>query len=113
MKEGKVESEIMNNLLSLSCWSHKNNLLFSSSAIIAIDASVTKVNFFVTGWPKTSKQYNYNIDVHFMLSSKQTIIQEVVFPLMCYTEEDDELWQEDPYEFIRVKYGETLYYQEC
>lgn len=24
---------------------------------------------------------------------------------MCYTEEDDELWQEDPYEFIRVKYG--------
>jgi len=34
----------------------------------------------------------------------QTIIQEVVFPLMCYTEEDDELWQEDPYEFIRVKY---------
>lgn len=36
----------------------------------------------------------------------QAIIQEVVFPLMCYTEEDDELWQEDPYEFIRVKYGE-------
>lgn len=34
----------------------------------------------------------------------QAIIQEVVFPLMCYTEEDDELWQEDPYEFIRVKY---------
>jgi len=25
---------------------------------------------------------------------------------MCYTDEDDELWQEDPYEFIRVKYGE-------
>lgn len=34
----------------------------------------------------------------------QAIIQEVIFPLMCYTEEDDELWQEDPYEFIRVKY---------
>ena len=29
-----------------------------------------------------------------------------MFPLMCYTQEDDELWQEDPYEFIRVKYGE-------
>lgn len=28
---------------------------------------------------------------------------------MCYTEEDDELWQEDPYEFIRVKYGEEQY----
>ena len=31
-----------------------------------------------------------------------------MFPLMCYTEEDDELWQEDPYEFIRVKYGTFL-----
>lgn len=64
-------------------------------------------------WMTQDFQAVYNIDVHFMLSSKQTIIQEVVFPLMCYTEEDDELWQEDPYEFIRVKYGETLYYQEC
>ena len=27
-----------------------------------------------------------------------------MFPLMCYTQEDDELWQKDPYEFIRVKY---------
>lgn len=43
-----------------------------------------------------------------MLLSLQAIIQEVVFPLMCYTEEDDEMWQEDPYEFIRVKYGEFL-----
>ncbi|EDO49266.1 predicted protein [Nematostella vectensis] len=32
------------------------------------------------------------------------IIQEVVFPLMCYTDEDQELWEDDPYEFIRVKY---------
>ena len=45
------------------------------------------------------------------LSLQQAIIQEVVFPLMCYTEEDDELWQEDPYEFIRVKYGKCSYYR--
>ena len=24
---------------------------------------------------------------------------------MCYTDADDELWTEDPFEFIRVKYG--------
>uniref|UniRef100_A0A8C1BKC2 Importin 8 n=1 Tax=Cyprinus carpio carpio TaxID=630221 RepID=A0A8C1BKC2_CYPCA len=31
----------------------------------------------------------------------QTITQEVVFPLMCYKDEDERLWQEDPYEYIR------------
>ena len=24
---------------------------------------------------------------------------------MCYTDEDDELWNEDPYEYIRIKFG--------
>ncbi|CAB4031374.1 importin-7-like, partial [Paramuricea clavata] len=32
------------------------------------------------------------------------IIVEVVFPIMCYTDEDQELWEDDPYEFIRFKY---------
>ncbi len=27
----------------------------------------------------------------------QPIIQEVLFPLMCYTDENEELWNEDPY----------------
>lgn len=35
----------------------------------------------------------------------QGIIQDVVFPLMCYTDSDEELWQEDPYEYIRMKFG--------
>ncbi|MBN3288989.1 IPO7 protein, partial [Polypterus senegalus] len=34
----------------------------------------------------------------------QGIIQDVVFPLMCYTDADEELWQEDPYEYIRMKF---------
>ncbi|XP_066556946.1 importin-7 isoform X1 [Amia ocellicauda] len=34
----------------------------------------------------------------------QGIIQDVVFPLMCYTDTDEELWQEDPYEYIRMKF---------
>ncbi|KAG7277637.1 hypothetical protein CRUP_025322, partial [Coryphaenoides rupestris] len=33
------------------------------------------------------------------------ICQEVVFPLMCYKDEDDKLWQEDPYEYIRTKFS--------
>ncbi len=25
--------------------------------------------------------------------------------MMCYSQEDDQLWQEDPYEYIRMKFG--------
>ncbi|KAJ4939858.1 hypothetical protein JOQ06_029294 [Pogonophryne albipinna] len=34
-----------------------------------------------------------------------TICQEVIFPLMCYKDEDEKLWQEDPYEYIRMKFN--------
>ncbi|CAF96737.1 unnamed protein product, partial [Tetraodon nigroviridis] len=33
------------------------------------------------------------------------ICQEVIFPLMCYKEEDEKLWQDDPYEYIRMKFN--------
>ncbi|XP_011611451.1 importin-8 isoform X1 [Takifugu rubripes] len=33
------------------------------------------------------------------------ICQEVIFPLMCYKDEDEKLWQEDPYEYIRMKFN--------
>ncbi len=33
------------------------------------------------------------------------IYQDVVFPMMCYSDEDNQLWQEDPYEYIRMKFG--------
>uniref|UniRef100_A0A8C4F2V0 Importin N-terminal domain-containing protein n=1 Tax=Dicentrarchus labrax TaxID=13489 RepID=A0A8C4F2V0_DICLA len=36
----------------------------------------------------------------------QAICQEVIFPLMCYKDEDEKLWQEDPYEYIRMKFSE-------
>ena len=28
-----------------------------------------------------------------------------MFPLLCYDDEDDQLWREDPQEYIRMKYG--------
>jgi hypothetical protein len=36
----------------------------------------------------------------------QPIIQEVIFPLMCHSDADEELWETDPQEYIRIKYGE-------
>ncbi|XP_031438551.1 importin-8 isoform X1 [Clupea harengus] len=35
----------------------------------------------------------------------QAINQDVIFPLMCYKDEDEKLWQEDPYEYIRMKFN--------
>lgn len=32
------------------------------------------------------------------------IIQNIVFPLLCHSKDDQELWEEDPQEFIRVKF---------
>ncbi|XP_057712393.1 importin-8 [Corythoichthys intestinalis] len=39
-----------------------------------------------------------------MKPNMQTICQEVIFPLMCYKDEDERLWQEDPFEYIRMKF---------
>ena len=32
------------------------------------------------------------------------IIQDIVFPLMSYSESDAELWDTDPYDYIRIKF---------
>lgn len=32
------------------------------------------------------------------------LMQDVIFPLMSFTEADQELWETDPYEYIRVKF---------
>ncbi|KAG8524236.1 Importin-7, partial [Galemys pyrenaicus] len=54
-----------------------------------------------------SKEYNEFAEVFlkaFAVGVQQGIIQDVIFPLMCYTDADEELWQEDPYEYIRMKF---------
>jgi len=32
------------------------------------------------------------------------VVQDVIYPLCCHSDKDEELWQEDPQEFIRTKY---------
>ena len=33
------------------------------------------------------------------------VIKDVIFPVMCFSDADASLWEDDPYDFIRVKYG--------
>lgn len=32
------------------------------------------------------------------------VVEKIIFPLMCYSNDDDELWQNDPREYIRMKF---------
>lgn len=32
------------------------------------------------------------------------VVEKIIFPLMCYSDDDDELWQSDPREYIRMKF---------
>jgi hypothetical protein len=34
----------------------------------------------------------------------QLLVQGVIFPLLCHTDEDEQLWHSDPVEYIRVKF---------
>lgn len=36
------------------------------------------------------------------------IIQDVIFPLMCHSECDQELWESDPQEYISQKFGTVI-----
>ena len=42
--------------------------------------------------------------IYLFLDFFQEIIEKIIFPLMSYTEKDAELWETDPYEYIRVKF---------
>jgi len=43
----------------------------------------------------------------------QAIFQDLVFPMMCYSNEDDQLWHSDPYEYIRLKFGKSSIIIQC
>lgn len=44
------------------------------------------------------------------------IIQDVIFPIMSFSDQDQELWETDPHEYIKLKFGMyflQLYYFIC
>ncbi|XP_070563950.1 importin-7-like [Ptychodera flava] len=47
---------------------------------------------------------SHAISWKFMKPHIGVIVKDILFPLMCYKDEDDELWNEDPYEYIRLKF---------
>ena len=48
----------------------------------------------------------------FIKAHMLTIIQEILYPLLCHSEEDDDLFENDPVEYIKVKYGKNFNLKE-
>jgi hypothetical protein len=38
------------------------------------------------------------------------ILFEIIFPLLCFNDNDQTLWDEDPHEFVRKGYDELFFY---
>lgn len=36
------------------------------------------------------------------------VLFEIIFPLMCFNDNDQRLWNEDPHEYVRKGYGELF-----
>ncbi|XP_023243246.1 importin-7-like [Centruroides sculpturatus] len=47
---------------------------------------------------------NHAFSWKFLKVHMMPIIQDVIFPLMCYTDQDEDLWNTDPHEYIRLKF---------
>lgn len=43
---------------------------------------------------------------HLLQRQLDIVLFELIFPLMCFNENDQKLWIEDPHEFVRKGYGE-------
>jgi hypothetical protein len=41
------------------------------------------------------------------------LLFEIVFPLMCFSDNDQKLWEEDPHEYVRKGYGKSYWSYWC
>lgn len=51
-----------------------------------------------------SKNSMYNL----LQPHLNVLLFEIVFPLMCFSDNDQMLWEEDPHEYVRKGYGMFL-----
>uniref|UniRef100_T1J129 Importin N-terminal domain-containing protein n=1 Tax=Strigamia maritima TaxID=126957 RepID=T1J129_STRMM len=51
---------------------------------------------------------NHAFTWKFLKMHMEAVVREVLFPIMCYTEQDAQMWVNDPHEYIRLKFGEKF-----
>ncbi|KAF2076708.1 hypothetical protein CYY_001965 [Polysphondylium violaceum] len=51
---------------------------------------------------------NYGVTFAFMKPIANKFFQEIIFPIVCFTEKDQELWEDDPNEYLRSQFDTGL-----
>ena len=41
------------------------------------------------------------------LAISQDVVKEIIFPLLCQSDADEALFNDDPYEYVRLKFGKS------
>ena len=55
-------------------------------------------------WSSVSKTNMYNL----LQPRMDSLLFEIIFPLMCFNDDDQKLWDEDPHEYVRKGYGKLF-----
>lgn len=71
------------------------------SSIYIFNVSLT-IYFYVVLSDSVSKSSMYQL----LQPRLDVLLFEVIFPLMCFNDNDQRLWDEDPHEYVRKGYGE-------
>jgi len=45
-----------------------------------------------------------------MKQHADAMVSDVIYPLLCHSDEDERLWKDDPVEYIHAKYGECKFF---
>ena len=53
------------------------------------------------------KSISKNIMYSLLQPRLDVLLFEIIFPLMCFNDNDQKLWDEDPHEYVRKGYGKA------
>lgn len=67
----------------------------------SLTSSINIINFIIYAC-SISKSTTYNV----LQARLDVVLFEIIFPLMCFNDNDQMLWEEDPHEYVRKGYGE-------
>ncbi|PWZ58940.1 Importin beta-like SAD2 [Zea mays] len=56
--------------------------------------------------PRPARSVTKNSMYQMMQPQIDILLFEIIFPLMCFNDNDQKLWEEDPHEYVRKVYGE-------
>ena len=66
-------------------------------------AILIKVLYLALSYLNTAVSHSHTWKV--LKPHAQEIVTEILFPLLCHSDDDEEMWEDDAEEYVRFKYG--------